>query len=294
MKNKRKAEGGDGADQAHRKKASPPVSSPAPKAGGIFDGLDIKDEEFSAAVESLSSMGEYILRLSVSPVMMEEIEDDNDTETGAQRAVVVVVRFQKSFSGADCWCIKPNFVIDAIRATRVVYPNIKWSEPYVNTLREYPLREVSHGPNVALTRTTRNGGQFETRVLAGFVPVNEYKATVAGIGEQLSDYFRSDVFKRAYLMVVKDSMKESNMSLRGEGMYGIIKNDNYFVWGALRDHRLVIEYDVPLDTFFLDNAIEEMLEWMFPHREDMKDPAVMAIGYGGEASDRCEKMQGGG
>ena len=114
------------------------------------------------------------------------------------------------------------------------------------------------------------------------------------IGQQLSDFFRSGAFKQIYRKVIKDSMKDSNMSLRGEGMYGIIKNDSYFVWGALRDHRLEVEYDVPLDTFFLDNAIEEMLDWMFPGHEDMKNPSVMAIGYVGGASDKHEKMQGDG
>ena len=186
MRTKRKAEGADGTEHAHQKKASSPV--PAVKAGGMFDGLEIKEEELSAAIESLSNGGDYTLRLSVCPVLMEDSEGSGDDETRGQRAVVVAVRFQKSFSGIDCWCIKPNFVIDAIRTARLLASDIKWSEPYFNTLREYPLREVSHGPNVPLTRTTRNGGQFETRVLAGFVPIVDYKATVMTIGQQLSDF----------------------------------------------------------------------------------------------------------
>lgn len=113
---------------------------------------------------------------------------------------------------------------------------------------------------------------------------------MASIGQQLSDYFRSDVFHKVYLTMVKESTKESNAGdfRRGEGMYGIIKNDCYSIWGALRGHRLVIEYDVPLDAQFLDNSIEEMMSWMFPGCRDLKAPSIVTVGHKGFTDNKAK------
>ena len=170
------------------------VPSGSASTANMFDDLDVKDEDIGAAVESLNGGGDYVLRLSVAPVLGCPSGDNNGP---MQRSVVIVVRFQKSFTNVDCWCVKPGYIIDSIQAFQHLpqIPKIGWGE-FFGSLREYPLREVAHGPSVPLTRSTRNGGRFETRVLAGFIPLNsklDHKAVVASIGQQLSD-FLSDLF----------------------------------------------------------------------------------------------------
>ena len=85
MRTKRKAEESGESDKTQKKASSPflpPVASP-----GMFDSVVLKDEEVSAAVESLNNGIDYILHLSVSPVASgcDDKEDNNHLEAGCSR-----------------------------------------------------------------------------------------------------------------------------------------------------------------------------------------------------------------
>lgn len=102
----------------------------------------------------------------------------------------------------------------------------------------------------------------------------------SGIGNTLSDFLRSKLFEKIYLDIAEESSKDNNSDTGRQGIYGIIKDPNYFFWEALKKHRLVVSWDVPLDTFFLDPAISEMVSRMFPDDGDyLNSPEVKAVAY---------------
>lgn len=264
------------------------VEAKAAVVDNLFDRINVKDADIGAIVESLNSDNNYMLHISSCPV----VPRPSGKDTGpVQRSVVVAIRFQKMSNEVDCWCMKPSHLIDTIRAVRQLMPQIGLGD-FIDSLREYALREVPQGPSVPRTRSTRNGGRFETRVVAGFVPLgpnSSYKNVVDGIGTTLSDFFRSKLFGKIFLGIVKESTKDSNSTEPGrQGIYGIIKDPSYFLWDVLQSHRLKMSYDVPLDTTFMNPTISEMLSRMFPDDEYLALPEVRFIGYKRKDKDDSE------
>lgn len=119
----------------------------------VFDSVNVKDTDISAVIGSLNSGNDYILHISVCPVVPRPTDGKNGP---VQRSVVAVIRFQKSYSEVDCWCVKPAYLIDSIRAVKKLVPKAGMGE-FFNSLREYALREAPQGPSIPLTRNTRNG-----------------------------------------------------------------------------------------------------------------------------------------
>ena len=254
----------------------------------IFDRTGVSDADIGAVINSLGADNGYMLHLSVCPVLPRPRGEDDGP---VQRSIVVVVRFQKTSNSTDCWCMKSAQLIDALKALNDLVPAIGLAE-FVGSLGEYTLREMPQGPSVPLTRNTRNGGRFETRVVAAYVPLGprmDYKKVIDGIGTKLSDFLRSNLFAKIFLGFVEKSSKESAVVEPGrqkEGIYGIIKDPAYFLWDAVKTHRLVVSYDVPLDNTFLDPDISGMLSRMFPDGDCLALPAVRSVGYG-----KCEDDQ---
>jgi hypothetical protein len=175
--------------------------------------------------------------------------------------------------------------MDALRTVKIFMPQVGWSE-YYNTLDEQTLRETPQGPNIPSTRVHK-GNRYEHRVLAGFVPLgseSDLDLMIRNVGGQWSDFLRSDMFRDTYLSVTKESITSKDTSTggdggrQGQGIYGVIKDPNYFVWEALREHVMEVSLNVPLDTFFLDGTIADMLARMFPGC-DLDDPEIRRVGY---------------
>lgn len=239
---------------------------------GVFDAFGVKPEAIRATVESVVKAADgYTLRVSVCPMAC--------GKGYIQRAVVVTIRFQRPILNQDCWCIKSSHLIDAIHSVRAMIPGMGWPEFFTN-LREYSMREVSQGPNIPLTRVYK-GSRYETRVMAGFVYIKDcadIKEEISSIGSRLSDFLRSKLFRDVYLSVLQENAKETVGEGGRQGMYGAIKDPDYFVWEALRSHTLEIRYDEPLDTFYLDATIMEMLSRMYPGC-DLDNQFIRAVGY---------------
>ena len=180
---------------------------------------------------------------------------------------------------------KPSHLIDSLHIVRKLVPKMfspkMGFDGLVDSLREYTLREVPQGPSVALTRNTRNGGRFETRVVAGYIPVgpgSDHKRCVEDAAAKLSDCLRSKLFSKVFLDVVQQSQKDNGTPEPGRhGIYGIIKDPHYFLWDALKTHRLEVSHDCPLNCIFLDSTVDEMLSRMFP--DDPLDDDVRDVGY---------------
>jgi hypothetical protein len=253
------------------------VGTDASRAGNtLFDFATavVDQNALDAAVERTMGEGEYVLRVSVSPLVMGE----------GQHSAVVVFRFQKAFGSADYWCIKPNYLISSIQAAQVMFPRVGWSEVF-GSMQEYVLREVPHGANVPKTNMSK-GRKYEARILAGFLPLGRnmnVKDAVVDIGNQLSNFMRSDLFRRVYLRVTHDATFNAGITVPDTGsevggIYGKIKDEDYPLWRQLKEHRLDICFEQPLDAFFLDDTIAVMLTRMFPDKVDMGE-SLHVVGW---------------
>jgi hypothetical protein len=268
-------ESGVGGDMHARGVAASDSTSNSP-----FFGVKLDKSKMGVVVDQVvAARADYVLRVSAT-LLLPDLKD-------GQKALVLVVRFQKKIDGGDEGWLKPSrmhSVFDAIyeycRTTHGgaggdhgIDKEMLWYHVF-GDVQEYRLREVSHGPNMRKLVKGYPVLIMSCCMPVGFFPVDtvdNVHTKIERAAHQLSDLLRSEFFRDIYCEVIR---RESGRA------YDIVKDPSFSVWKALREHHLEVSYEESLDSFFMDEDIDEMLVRMFPGK-DVNQYVYKRVGYSG-------------
>ena len=161
--------------------------------------------------------------------------------------------------GSVFWAFKPQAVAMALMALLESAAVLAPLRPLVSSLYPVSMRRFANGQNIAKTVKGRKGGDFRVEQLVFFLDLTSDTMPEAKLQHLLADLHEvitSDVFKVAYMKVMREMPKLTNL---GSSIERLGSGGGNPVWAAFRECDLKIDMPCPLSTYLLDDDIKAVM-----------------------------------